>query len=78
MDTYVPKLSELEEKMYDAVGHFVNLKLKDGTVLNHEWVGCYESATDADLDYAVVYIMNDEGSGYGFTEDQIESIEIVD
>lgn len=75
---YVHKMSELDKKMYNAVGHYVNIKLKSGKELKHEWVGCYESATDADMDYPVIYIMNDEGSGLGYTEDEIETLEIAD
>lgn len=77
-EKYERKMSEIESTMYDAVGHYVDIKLKNGKELKHEWAGCYESATDADLDYAVVFIMNDEGSGYGITEDQIEEISIVE
>lgn len=77
-EKYVHKMSEIESKMYDAVGHYVDIKLKSGKELKHEWAGCFESATDADLDYPVLYIMNEEGSGLGYTEDEIESIEISD
>ena len=75
---YAYNVSELEEKMYDTVGHAVKMKLKDGKTVEGKSV-YFETSTEAEMDYPVVYVFaKDDECANGYSEDQIESIEIVD